>query len=432
MPVFYWLPLGRPFCSLLLFTAITLVGPNARGAPPAADHSLTLSEAVQQAMQFSPLLPIAREDVETADARLRQSDQTPPFELAVELENFAGTGEFDAIEATETTLQLSRALELGGKRAHRKAVAHALKNMALADLDVLRLDIATETALRFVEVLAAQEQLNVAHRFLSLAEQIRDHAERRVRAGAALSAELYRAQAEVSREALFVRRANDDLDLARRELAATWGSSQTELLSAEGNLYEAPALEPLQSLLARLDQNPRTLRRVSEQRLREAESRLTQTRDKPDLTLSVGVRHLAEPDEAALVASMSVPLGTRLRNRPYVDESASLLRQVQARNAAEQLELTKKVTSLHRQAELARESLGVFREEIQPATTTALSQVARGYRAGRLPYTELAHATRDAMQTELELLRIAANYHQLIIELERLTGTTVATSGQSL
>lgn len=432
MQVFSWLRYRRQFCSLLVFTAMMFVGPDARAAPEAADDVLTLAKAIEQALQHSPLLPIAREDVETADARLRQSDQPPPFELGVEFENFAGTGEFDAIEAMETTLQLSRGLELGAKRAYRKAAAHAVKNLALAELDVLRLDIATETALRFIEVLAAQEQLDAAHRFLGLAEQIRDHAERRVKAGATLSAEFYRAQAEVSRESLFVRRASDDLDLARRKLTATWGSSQTGFLRAAGDLYDAPVLEPLRSLLSRLEQSPRTLRRFSEQQLREAESRLVKARNKPDLTLSIGVRHLAEPDEAALVASMSVPLGTRMRNRPYLDESAALLRQVEARNTAEQLEITTTVTSLHRQAELARESLRVFRDEVQPATKAALSQVDRGYRAGRLTYIELAQSTRDAMQTELELIRAATTYHQLIVELERLTGTTVATPGQPL
>jgi cobalt-zinc-cadmium efflux system outer membrane protein len=71
----------------------------------------------------------------------------PNPELAVELENFAGTGELRGIDALETTLSLSQVIELGDKRSRRVEVAHAAeRDIVAAERDVRQLDVIAEVA----------------------------------------------------------------------------------------------------------------------------------------------------------------------------------------------------------------------------------------------------------------------------------------------
>lgn len=393
--------------------------------------ALTLRDALDRALAQHPALAVGREDVSAAEARVRQSEFGPAPEIGVELENFAGSGDLEGTDALETTLQISRALELGGKRTRAVEVARAERDSALAALDLARLDVAAETARRFVDVLGAQAQLETAGRFLDLARTIRSEAERRVTAGNALSAELYRARAEVGREELFGARAQADLDVARRALAASWGEPRAASPPAAGELFTAPEIEPLAALLERIEQSPRLAGLATAERLRAAELRLAEAQSRPDIDWSLGLRHLAEPDDVGLVAGISIPFAGAARSRARTAEAEALLRQSQAARSVEHGRVVAAITTLHRQIELRLQTLRVLERDVLPATAAALEQIDRGYRLGRLPYGEYALAAREALDTEIERVRIATEYHQLLAELEALTGAAVRSASGS-
>lgn len=394
-------------------------------------QSLTLREALDRSLSAHPGLAVARAGVEVAAAQVREAQLGPAFEAGLELENFAGSGETSGTDALETTLQLSRALEPGGKRAAAVAAARAGEASALASLEVSAVELAGDTARRFVTVLGAQEQLQAASRFLELARAIQVQAERRVDAGLGLSAELHRARAEVGRQQLFVARSRAELDLARRALAASWGEPGSPVPAVAGDLFGIPPLEPIDEFLRRVEQSPRLASLATVERLRIAEVRLAETESKPDLTFSFGVRHLAEPGDTALVAGVAVPLGTRARGRARAQAAEAALQLSQHQTAADRLAITSLVMSLHRQIELRREALQVLETQILPATAAALEQIDRGYRLGRLGYSEYAQAARESLDAQLERLELAAEFHQLLTELEALTGTGVFGPGRS-
>ena len=68
---------------------------------------------------------IEQGDNRAAEARIITAGLRPNPEVAVQSENFTGSGEFKNGEQAERTLQLSQMVELGGKRPARIAVANA-------------------------------------------------------------------------------------------------------------------------------------------------------------------------------------------------------------------------------------------------------------------------------------------------------------------
>ena len=77
---------------------------------------VTLPDALRQGLESSPRVSQAKAKADAAEARARQAGVSPNPELSLEVENFAGSGAFQGLRSTETTLALSQRIELGGPR----------------------------------------------------------------------------------------------------------------------------------------------------------------------------------------------------------------------------------------------------------------------------------------------------------------------------
>src|SRR3954454_18090142 len=84
-----------------------------------AAEPLHLEEAVSRSLESNPILAAETAEVRAAEARAERAALPTQFVVGGELEIFGGTGEVGGARYAETTLRLSRAIELGGKRAAR-------------------------------------------------------------------------------------------------------------------------------------------------------------------------------------------------------------------------------------------------------------------------------------------------------------------------
>ena len=70
--------------------------------------SLTLSDALQLALQRNPQLQAFSLEIRAREAATLQAALLPNPELDVEVENFAGSGPLSAFKATETTVSIGQ------------------------------------------------------------------------------------------------------------------------------------------------------------------------------------------------------------------------------------------------------------------------------------------------------------------------------------
>ena len=80
-----------------------------------AVNKLTLDQAIINVLESSPMLKAADFEAKAAAARIRTASQSPRYRGSIELENFAGSGYHNGTDLLETTLSLSKVLELGDK-----------------------------------------------------------------------------------------------------------------------------------------------------------------------------------------------------------------------------------------------------------------------------------------------------------------------------
>ncbi|MGD2112457.1 MAG: TolC family protein [Gammaproteobacteria bacterium] len=396
-----------------------------------ADGELTLDEALARVLEHNPTLQAAGYDSRAAAARIRQAAQANPWRAGLELENLAGTGTTRGTDALETTLSLSRVLQTGDQPRLRGELARQEAALLGTEQQAQRLDLLAESAQRFIAVAAAQERIQLARDARTAAQRSLEVVEHRVQAGRSAQAERATAAIALARAGLELAGAESELQSARQTLAAGWGDTRAAYTRVTADLYDLPAVMPFATLEAALARNPELARFATAERVSEVRVRLARAGRSPDIELAAGVRYLNEPDDAALVLSASVPLGTARRAAPAIDEAeAQRLREPLAYEER-RLALHSLLFTLHQELRQQHAAAITLRERIIPAAEQALADYRRGYSAGRYGWLELVNAQNTLRDVRTELLDTAAAFHRTRIEIERLTGGKLITGDAS-
>ena len=389
--------------------------------------ALNLDTAVARTLQSNPRLTAFGFQIHAQQGRLEQSELKPNPQLGLLVENAFGSGDFQGIDRTETTLSLAWVLERG-KRESRVDAARAGISLLETEAEIQRLDAAAETARAFLDTLALQERLIQTDDAVALAEQTAAAVQKRVRAGRTPAADLARAEAELARMRLDREDIDHVLRTSHRRLAAQWGATQPDFAHVIGDVHQLPTPDTYASLLARLEQNPDLSRYLNERRLREAELGLAEARAKPNWQLTAGVRRLERSDDQAFIAGITIPLTTRNRNQGKISEARARLAMTDADRAATRVQIETRLFALYQQLQHSLHRSTTIREEILPRIERALEDTERAYAAGRYGYFELRVVQAELLETRTALVESSIDAHRYVIEIERLTGTTVTSS----
>ena len=159
--------------SLLLATGSAWAQQSAATLP-----AVTLQTSLAQAMAQNPSLRAAQQAVAASEGAMIQSQARPNPELAFSQE--------DTRRATRSSsLQWNQPIEVGGKRAARMKVAEHGVELARAELETARAALRADVRAAFVNLLAAQQRVQLNEKTLEIAAQARDAAAKRVIAGKA-------------------------------------------------------------------------------------------------------------------------------------------------------------------------------------------------------------------------------------------------------
>lgn len=408
-------------CLLLFLTFAGTAGAVREG--PAAEP-LRLGDAVARSLATHPALAAETAELRAAQVRAERDSLPTPYVVGGDLENVLGSGQLGGVRSAETTLRLGRVIELGDKRSARQALGRAEVARQAHLADQARIDIASRTTARFIEVVADQHRLAFATERVDLARRTRREVAAWVSAARNPETDLHAADIALADAELKLEHAEHELASARVTLAASWGAPIPDFEQVAGKINELPSPESIESLQERL---PRTTAQRSSEL--EAESIVARRRvagslAKPDVNLSLGVRRLEALDEQGLVMSVSVPLGNRQRSALAMAEADAQLAAVEARRAAHRSEANQVLFEKYQELLHDRAEYESIRTRMLPKGEQALAFARRGFAAGRFSYAALAQAQRTLFELRERSVDAAARYHTLLAEIERLTATT--------
>lgn len=398
------------------------------GAEAQSSSALTLSRALHRAAAANPKLAAAAADIGIAAGKHVQSAAIPNPELSYELDNAFGTGDFRGLRSAETTLQISQLIELGGKRDARIRVASAELERAHWERAALRLEVLSDTAVAFFNVLAGQRKIQIFDARIASLNRLTPLLQRRVDAGASSQGEIARAQVAADLVRVERERARTTLAIARRELAILMGSNSVDFGSVVGDLDKAGRPASFAAILRGLDSNPRLIRWTAVRAQRDAELLSARLKPIPDLRLGVGWKHLRETTEFgsrsddAVKLTASIPIPVWDQNLGDISAAEAARTKVEAERAASRNALVLTLAKAYDMLNGALREIEVLRTSAIPNARTAVDAIESGYSQGRFTLLEVLDAQNTASEAALREVEALASFHTSVATIEGLTG----------
>ena len=394
----------------------------------AMSHSqtLTLRAALQRALVSSPRLTAAERDVGIATGQHIQAGALPNPELSYEQDNSFGSGVYRGTRSAETTLQISQLFELFGKREARISAGLAGVDVATIQRKATRLEILSETAIAFVNVVGLQHRIQILDQQVVAIDKITPLLQRRVEAGASSIAETGRADVASSLVKADRERAKAALASARRELAVLMGDATPKFSAVSGQLDVTGRPPTFQSVVAAINANPQLVRWTALYAQRNAELLLARLKPYPDVRLSAGWRHFNDTRDDAVRLTLSVPIPLFDQNQGNILSAQENLAKVRAEREANRNTLIVVAGRAYDSLQGSLRELAVLRETAIPKARQASDAISDGYGQGRFSLLEVLDAQSSLTQARLREQEALQNFHIAVATIEGLVGNPFA------
>lgn len=385
---------------------------------------LVLPQALSLALLKNPELSAFSQEIRVAEAIKLQAGLLPNPTFDASASNF-GNSAYQGFDGESVSLELSQLIELGGKRAARIKAAGLTQELAGWDYETKRMDVMTQVAQAFIQVLAAQESLSLAKDLQKVADKMTAAVAALFEAGNVAAVEKIKAQVMQSTTKIELMRAEKNLEMARYSLAAIWGSSQPLFESVAGDIKEIKALPTLSFLSEQLQLNPDLARWTEEISQRHALLELEESKAIPDVTVTLGVNNNLIPDEYAMLASISIPLPLFDRNQGNISAAQYRVNKAEYERRSRQLTIETALNTTYQKLQIAYEEVNTLKEVVIPSADRAHKISKQGYQLGKFNLLNLLDAQRTLFRVQSQYLRALTNYHLNVAQIERLTGNAL-------
>ncbi|WP_346395380.1 TolC family protein [Pseudomonas syringae] len=381
----------------------------------AAAQGISLAQALEAAFARNSELAAAQWEIGVAEGDRQQAGLIPNPTVSWEVEDTRR-------ETSTTTVMLSQALELGGKRGARIEAASKGQDAARLELERRGNELRAEVVQAFYAAARAQAGLELARQSRTLAERGLEVAEGRVRAGKVSPVEATRAQVQLAETDLLVRRAETLKINSNRELARTTGSPVASFERLDYNDLSPGKLPPGAKLLTALNQSAEL--RLAQTQIEQREAALGSERAKriPDLTVSVGSQYSREERERVNVVGLSMPLPLFDRNQGNVLAASRRADQSRDLRNAVELRLRTETQSALDQWNTAAQEVESFDRVILPAAQRAVDTATRGFEMGKFGFLEVLDAQRTLISARSQYLESLATATEARVAIERIHG----------
>lgn len=405
-----------------LLAALSLVFPaTAAGGDiprPTQAADLTLAQAMALTLERNRELASFEKEIAALGGATLQAGLWRNPELAIDVEDI-GASAAQGLQRF-TTIRLGQLIELGGKRTARVSAASLAQEIARHEYEAKRVEILARVADAFIEVLGAQERLDLTEQNLRLAQNALGAAAKRVRAGKAAPVEETKSGVAQASARIELEQTRRELTATRKKLSLLWGDPAAQFGQARGSLATTVRLPELATLIERVRNSPAALSGATRVEQRKALLGLEQARRVPDITVNAGVRRYSESRDHTMLVGIAIPLPLFDRNQGNLREAHARLNKAEDEHTATSLSLQSELAQTYEAVAAAEHQIGVLRDEILPAARTAFDLANRGYELGRFSFLEMLDAQRTLFQNQALYLQALVSYQKLVNELERL------------
>ncbi|MFB8829808.1 TolC family protein [Azotobacter sp. CWF10] len=390
--------------------------------PALAADRLSLDDAFARVAASHPELRLFDSRGAVLAAERERAALRPALVAGATLENAFGTDEARGLQGAELTLTLASVLERGGKLDARQALARSHIDALAVEREVRRLDLLAEVARRYLAMVAARRQGEIAEQDIAQRRRTLAGARQRLQAGASPESVVFTAEAALARAELEKARAQQRLGAARQYLAALWGEREPQFEIVAADPAALPEIADFAALSELLERTPELAQFVGQRRIREARLQLARSQASADLSWQAGLRRLEASDDFGMVGTLSLPLGAERRAAPEIRAAEAELGALEIEREARELSLHSTLAEAHGRYRAAQLEVRRLQDEVIPLLSRAESAAERAYRAGAISYLEWAQLQSERTAARRQQLDAALDAQRTLIEIQRLTG----------
>lgn len=385
-------------------------------------ETISYTQALQRAIAAEPRLALNSTLAEAAEGQIEQAELSPNPVVGAEVENFLGTGPVTGVQGLEVTLGISQLIETADKRDKRTALARAERSLVDWKRESLLAQVEASVRSAFVDVLLAQELLDLRREQLTLAEQSAEETTKRVEAARSSQVEQTRAQLAVRQQQFALQQSRRELAALKAVLASYWGESTDASFSVMGEVSIDSTTPEFSELASTLTNTAALSRYSAEERTREAALDLEHARATPDFEVFAGGRYFNEENgNFGFVAGVEIPWPLFDQNQGNIRTARAQLRAVGYEREAVRRELLILLNRAYQNLVAAHAEAQSVEKDLLPTAEQTLDETEEGYQRGQFTLLSVLESRSTLFEIRETYLDALSRYASAQAQIEALT-----------
>jgi len=410
----------------------------AQGAPPQLvptdARSLTLEDAVREAVDRNPAVRSAAHMVEAQKHRIPQASSLADPTVSVgwmgDIQPFSvQTGD----PSSYRSLSAMQMFPFPGKRGLRGQIVGKEADASQWDLEAVRRRVIAAVKASYYDYWYYDKAIRTTQQNRELLSKLSQISEARYRVGKGMQADVLRSQVEISLLLQKLTVLEQQRATAQARLNALLArDSDAPLPPAADGLTQSPlnySLEDLYKLARQNEPEYQRLQKVVERN--ELAVNLAQKEYLPDL--SVGYMYQQRPlmpDMHGLTFTINVPIFYRTKQREGVRQAKEEELSASSARDNRQNELYFDLKQNYLAAKASDNLLKLFAQGVVPQSSLALESSMSAYQVGNVDFLTVMGNFTTLLNYETDYYRELANYQTALTRIEALTGAELTSAEQ--
>lgn len=415
-------------CGLwLLFNVLLLglPGPLWAEDPSVHEETILLRSLIEEALQHNPELVAEQAQVDAMVERVPQSNALDDPELTIRLWNTPNS--LDVTRSDRTIFGLAQQFPFPGTLSEQEHVAEKVVGQAAQHLAGKKREIIAAVKVAYYEWLYVHQALEIHHQEAMRLKQFFEAATAKFRVGKGTQVDVLKAQVEQSKWFQHLPILDQQKETARAHLNTILNREPQTPLGFPTEPVGEPrslSLKPLQEQA--LQQRPEVREAALAVEQLNSGIKLAKLQTYPHLRVEVQRWQNRNADDGfGGVVSINLPFAfwTKPKYDAGVREAIAQKKVAQFRKKTLENQTRFQIQDLVAQLTAKRTILNLYTTTVLPQAKLTVKAAMAGYRTDRTDFLDLISADRALLAYQLEYVRTAVDWEQLLAKLERVVGT---------
>ena len=394
-----------------------------------AEHNAaptSLRELMQEAEQKNPQIAASFHAWQASRKVPKQASALPETQVSVQQFSVGSPRPFAGYSNSDFAyigFGASQDIPFPGKRRLRTRVAEHEADSMEAQTDSARRTVVGNLKTVYFRLAYIQQTLSVLQRSDALLTQVQEAAEARYRVGQGNQQDVLKAQLQHTKILQEIAHHHQEEGLLEAQIKQVLGRPQESAdIVAETLTLRALPYTAAELLQRAREQNPDVHSKQASIRQQEAKLELAHKNFRPDFNVGYTYEHTASQFKDYYMASFSVRLPNRGRQRAALAEAEQNQERARQELDAESQRVLSEVQQQYVRATTSEERLKIYSDGLVPQSEATFQSALSAYQSNRQDFESLLSGFLDVLNLDLEYRSELVEHESALAELERLTG----------